>query len=73
MARTDPRFINARAAGYCAKCGATIMRGDKACWFPQTGTILGGSCGHADEAMRRFEAEAADEAMMAPNWGEGEV
>lgn len=73
MARSDPRFINAKFAGYCARCGARIMRGDRVAYFPLTHTIIGGACGHADAAMRQFEAEAADEAMMAPNFGEGEV
>lgn len=61
--RGDPTYLNAKFAGSCAKCGARIIVGDRVAWFPRTKTILGGACGHADAAMRQFEAEKADEEM----------
>ncbi len=60
----DPHWIACRRRGFCHSCGAAIARGGRAFYVPSSGTLYGAACcGKADEASRRFEAEAFDDAQ----------
>lgn len=61
--RGDPRWIEVRFDGRCAKrgCGAAIRRGEAAFYYPNGRQLFGKPCGHGDEAAADFEAHRADE------------
>jgi len=67
---SDPRPLVARYPGKCSKpgCGAAIKKGDAVFYYPKTGTILGQSCGHAEEASRAFDAARFDEEIAPRVW-----
>lgn len=62
MARysNDPRWVEARFPGKCARCGASIAKGARAFFYPSSRSLYcAGDCG--DEASADFEAAAFDE------------
>lgn len=63
-----PYWLRAKYAGKCGKCSAEIKPGNSAFYYPGTRTILGATCGHANEASQDFESDRADEAMIAGHW-----
>lgn len=60
----DPRWIVARFAGKCSRCGSPIGRGSRGFYYPKTKTLYceAPACGAQESA--RFDAEAADESFM---------
>lgn len=63
--RNDPRWITARFASSCGKCGGTITKGERIFYYPATKRALGAKCGCAEDAAGEFAAAAADEAFMS--------
>ena len=64
-ASRDPRWLEARWPAKCGKagCGLPIAAGERAFYYPNTGTLLAVGWGHAEEAAREFEAMAFDDAQ----------
>jgi hypothetical protein len=57
----DPRWIPARFAGKCSKCGEAFGKGRMIFYYPSTKTVLSGACAIA--AADDFDAAARDEAF----------
>ena len=55
----DPRWIPARYAGKCAKCGEAFSKGQMIFYYPLTKTVLAGAC--ASKARDEFDAAQRDE------------
>jgi hypothetical protein len=55
----DPYWLESRYAGSCAKCGATIVPGERIFYYPNDRKAYSGSC--AEAAAGDFAACAADE------------
>lgn len=65
----DPHWINAKFPGVAAD-GTPFKAGEKVLYWPNTKTVMVGR--QAEEAWKRFEAEAADEAMYGGYRAAGE-
>lgn len=59
--RNDPRWLPARFAGKCAKCGEAFERGRMIFYYPNGKRALSGACAIA--AADEFDAAKADEAF----------
>lgn len=65
----DPHWINAKYPGV-GQDGTPFKAGEKVLYWPNTKTVMVGK--QAEEAWKRFEAEAADEAMYGGYRAAGE-
>ena len=64
----DPRWITARFASQCSRCGGVIRAGARVFYYPATKTVLcnvNEDCGA--KASREFDAMAADERQYQGN------
>jgi len=65
----DPHWITARRRGKCAgkngdkQCDVVINPGDRAFYYPNTGTLFAESCGHAEENAADFASARFDEGI----------
>jgi hypothetical protein len=61
--KCDPKWIIARYPAKCAKsgCGAPIIPGERAFYYPEDRSLYGYRCGHGEEAARDFAAHRIDE------------
>jgi hypothetical protein len=59
--KTDPRWINVKFDGSCARCKSVIRRGERAFYYPQDRSLYceGDNCGQT--ASRDFSARVFDE------------
>jgi len=64
--RNDPRWITVKYPVKAHNGAVLIPAGARALYYPLTKTFLVGDA--AEEAWRRFESEAADEAFTTGNW-----
>jgi hypothetical protein len=63
----DPRWIEARYDGTCAKCSGPVKVGERALWYPNGRKLYCAPCG--EPAHARFHAEVADElAYNGQSW-----
>lgn len=60
--RNDPRWMPARYAGKCSKCGETFTAGRMIFYYPTGKRALAGACAIA--AADEFGAHKADEDAM---------
>ena len=59
----DPRWLTAKYAGKCAKCGEAFAAGERIFYYPKGKHTYSGSC--AEACSRDFEAARFDEDVMA--------
>ena len=59
--RGDPRWITAKYAGKCHRCGEGIDRGSEAFYYPKGKQLYGKGCGCGDAEWRSFESARCDE------------
>ena len=57
--RQDPRWIAARYAGQCAKCGESFPAGAQVFFYPKGRKVYVGQC--AQVCAAEFNAAASDE------------
>ena len=59
--KSDPRWINVKLDGSCARCKSVIRHGERAFYYPQDRSLYCGreDCGQA--ASRDFRAHVFDE------------
>lgn len=57
----DPRYIDVRYPAKCAKCGNEIRVGERAFYYPESRSLYGSHCEHAEEAAADFASHAQDE------------
>ena len=57
--RNDPRWLDAKFAGTCAKCGQPFGRGARIFYYPNGRRAFYDECAH--NAAADFEAARADE------------
>jgi hypothetical protein len=58
----DPRWLTAKYAGKCAKCGEPIAKGERIFYYPKGKATYSGECAAACD--RDFESARFDEDVM---------
>jgi len=61
-----PRWLEARWAGECSKCGDAIAKGERCFYYPTGKKLLSGEC--AEAASADYESIRFDEAQYHGEW-----
>ncbi len=59
--RNDPRWITVKYGKRCAGCGAQIVKGDSAFYYPKEKALYCATAACGEKEANNFEAAAMDE------------
>ena len=64
----DPYWLTAKFTSSCKGCNATVNRGDRAFYYPNTRSIYGDQCGCAATQSADFDSHAFDESQYSGSY-----